>query len=127
MDNRMDPTMDENEENEIKPAEYQELGDFTETPGYNPTPDPVSKFETFEGYGAKDMMEPSREAEADHEPEPTSEPEPEPKPTSEPEPEPEPAPEPEPETPADSSYFRELAGFKEGKFTGTRLGAGSHY
>ncbi|HOU00658.1 MAG TPA: transglycosylase domain-containing protein, partial [Anaerolineaceae bacterium] len=113
MDNRMDPTMDENEENEIKPAEYQELGDFTETPGYNPTPDPVSKFETFEGYGAKDMMEPSREAEADHEPEPTSEPEPEPKPTSEPEPEPEPAPEPEPETPADSSYFRELAGFKE--------------
>ena len=103
--------MDENEEEEIKPAEYQELGNFKETPGYTPAPDPVSKFETFEGYGAKDMMEPSREAEADHEPEPTSEPEPEPEPASEPEPTSEP--EPEPETPADSSYFRELAGFKE--------------
>jgi len=107
--------MDKNEENEIKPAEYQELGDFKETPGYNPALDPVSKFETFEGYGAQDMMEPSTEAEADHEPAPA----PEPEPTSEPAPEPKPAPEPgtcsepEPATPADSSYFRELAGFKE--------------
>ena len=105
----MDHAMDKNEENEIKPAEFQEVGDFKETPGYNPALDPVSKFETFEGYGAQDMMEPSTEAEADHEPEPALEPEP----TSEPEHVLEPEPEPEPETPADSSHFRELAEFKE--------------
>jgi len=42
--------------------------------------DPVSKFETFEGYGAQDMMEPSTEAEADHEPAPAPESEPAPEP-----------------------------------------------
>ena len=103
--------MDKNEENEIKPAEYQELGDFKETSGYNPALDPVSKFETFEGYGDKEMMESSREAEPDNEADPTTAPEPAPEP--EPEHAPEPEPEPEPEIPADTSYFKELTGFKE--------------
>jgi len=111
--------MDENEQNEIKPAEYQELGAFEEAPGYTPALDPVSKFETFEGYGTEDLREPLVEAEADQEAELVSEPEsaPEPglesAPESEPSPEPEAAAETEPETPADSSFFAELAGFKE--------------
>jgi len=115
----MDHAMDENEQNEIKPAEYQELGAFEEAPGYTPALDPVSKFETFEGYGTEDLREPLVEAEADQEAELVSEPEsaPEPglesAPESEPSPEPEAAAETEPETPADSSFFAELAGFKE--------------
>ena len=48
--------MHENEHDEIKPAEYKELGNFKETPGYTPALDPVSKFESFEGYGAEDMV-----------------------------------------------------------------------
>ena len=103
--------MDENEQNEIKPAEYQELGDFKETPGYTPALDPVRKFETFEGYGAQEMMGPSAEAEPAQEadPAPASEP------ILEPETEPEPTPElePAPEMPLDSNLFSELAGFKE--------------
>ena len=119
--------MDENDQTEIKPAEYQELEDFKETPGYTPALDPVSKFETFEGYGAEDMQEPSVEMEADQEAEPAPEPEPEPVPgpeavpqtepslDPEPNPEPEAASEPEPtsETAPDSSHFSELTGFQE--------------
>ncbi len=141
--------MDENEQNEIKPAEYQELGAFEERPGYTPALDPVSKFETFEDYGAEDLQEPSAEADSDQgadlasEPEIAPQTEPEAAPESEPMPEPEaaaeaeltpepeaaaetePTPKPEPaaeteptpaaelETPADSSFFTELAAFKE--------------
>jgi penicillin-binding protein 1C len=113
MDNRMDYVMDENEQYDIKPAEYQELGAFEETPGYTPALDPVSKFETFEGYGTEDLREPLVEAEADQEPDLSTEPESNPEPELELAPESQPGSEPEPETPADSSFFAELAGFKE--------------
>ena len=85
----MDHAMEENEQNDIKPAEYQELGEFKETPGYTPALDPVSKFENFEGYGVEEMMDPALEAT------------------------PTPAPEPTLESVPDSSHFAELSGFKE--------------
>lgn len=99
----MDQGMDENEQNEIKPAEYQELGDFKETPGYTPALDPVSKFETFEGYGSQELVEPSDEGKPVPAPEPDPEPQPEPPADAE----------PAPETPKDRSHFTELTGFKE--------------
>jgi hypothetical protein len=97
--------MHENEHDEIKPAEYKELGNFKETPGYTPALDPVSKFETFEGYGAEDMVEPPADPNLISELDPTPGNTPDPEPTSEPE--------PAPESPPDSSHFAELAGFKE--------------
>jgi len=97
--------MDENEHDEIKPAEYKELGNFKETPGYTPALDPVSKFETFEGYGAEDIVEPPADQNPISELDPTSGNTPDPEPASEPE--------PAPESPPDSSHFAELAGFKE--------------
>lgn len=85
----MDHAMEENEQNDIKPAEYQELGEFKETPGYTPALDPVCIFESFEGYGAAEMI--------DSAPEATSAP----------------APDPTPEMVPDSSHFAELSDFKE--------------
>jgi penicillin-binding protein 1C len=99
----MDYAMDENEKDQIKPAEYQELGAFQETPGYTPALDPVSKFETFEGYGSEDLRDPLAKMEEAAEPNPEPEQAPEPEPTID----------PEPETTADSSFFTELTGFKE--------------
>ena len=86
---RMENVMDQNEQHEIKPTEYQELDAFKEVAGYTPALDPVSKFESFEGYGAEDVQEPA------------------------PAPAPAPEPEPAPETPQDSSHFTELTGFHE--------------
>jgi len=94
--------MDANEQNDIKPAEYQELSDFKEAPGYIPALDPISNFESFENYGADDLQEP-------HEGKPL-----------EPDQTPEPIPAAEAGLPtktepaeADSSHFAELAAFKE--------------
>ena len=95
--------MDENEQNEIKPTEYKEIGEFTESPGYTPAAEPLEKFETFEGYGANEPEESPSEAETAKEPNPANEVAPETEPTVEP------ANEVQPE----SSLFAELDGFKE--------------
>ena len=102
MDEGMEHHMDANEQNDIKPAEYQELSDFKEAPGYIPALDPISNFESFENYGADDLQEP-------HEGKPL-----------EPDQTPEPIPAAEAGLPtktepaeADSSHFAELAAFKE--------------
>ena len=95
--------MDENEQNEIKPTEYKEIGEFTESPGYTPAAEPLEKFETFEGYGANEPEESPSEAEIAKEPNPANEVAPETDPTVEP------ANEVQPE----SSLFAELDGFKE--------------
>lgn len=125
----MDEPMDEKEATDIRPAEYQELDAFKETPGYTPALDPVGKFDAFEGYGSEDL----RETAADINPEPEQESAPEPESNQEPasetdlvsesesdsetdpvyEPENKPDSEPEPGTSKDSSHFSELAEFKE--------------
>ena len=102
MDEGMEHHMDANEQNDIKPAEYQELSDFKEAPGYIPALDPISNFESFENYGADDLQEPheGKPLEPDQTPEPISAAEAGLPSKAEP-------------AEADSSHFAELAAFKE--------------
>ena len=49
--------MDANNQTENKPGQFQELDHFKETAGYTPALDPLRLFESFEGYGAADLLE----------------------------------------------------------------------
>ncbi len=55
--------MDENDKTENKPDLFGEIDHFKEAAGYTPALDPVSQFESFEGYGARDLLEPSENRE----------------------------------------------------------------